>query len=136
MTRDRHGLRGEDEGSALMPLMDVMLSVLAGVMYCLTIAEFGGQIDVYLPGVAAAAPTQPVDNVEVSFDAAGAYYVADRPVERTGLTAALRAAIGVEGRPVVIRGDRAAPFEVSVVLYEAAREAGASHVLVATRDRR
>ena len=80
--RKHHALADDGDSDSLVPLMDVLFSVLAGVMFCLAIAEFGGRIEVDLPGVAAMATKWSAVHNQATAKANAAEH--DQHVDRVG----------------------------------------------------
>ncbi len=97
--------RGEDEGGSMMPLMDVLFSVMAGVMFCLALAEFGNRIKVDLPTANGPSTKPPTESISVSITAAGELFVEGNATTVEGLSAAVQSARHDRDIPVIIRTD-------------------------------
>jgi biopolymer transport protein ExbD len=123
----------------LIPLLDVIFSVLACFAFMLAMSELRpSSLPVSLPtvnadGAGAASEQAPI---EISFDAAELVMLDDELVTIENLEVALASALLADPtRPVRLRGDRAAPHGLTATILAAVSAAGAEHVEIAIQSR-
>ena len=115
-------------------LIDVVFLLLLFFVVTSTFLERPG-LDLTLP---AASPTEVArrDEVTVEIDADGATWLDGRRVEVAGLEGALESALAAGGTErVVLEADERVPHGRVVEAMDAARRAGATGLVVATRPR-
>lgn len=121
----------------LTPLIDVVFLLL--LFFLLTAAPAPDPtLDVALPASAAAEPPPPAREVTVVLQASGTIHYEGAVVELAELESRLlELARADSGARVVLRGDRAARYDLFVGILEAASSAGLSlHVAVSPLDTR
>ena len=126
-------VRPRAPGLNLTPLIDIVFLLLVFFVLTTHFVEEGG-VAVRLPS-AEAIPEPPEEPVTVTVTREGAVFLGGEEVEPGQLADRLQGELGLEGRPVVVRGDREAPLQAAVGVLEAARRAGAARLVVAAARR-
>jgi len=115
----------------ITPLVDIFLVLLIIFMVTTSVITSQGK-EVNLPGAAVAKATP--SGVTVTIDAEGGIQVGEKSVSAAALPQALKAALGASREKVVIlRGDRKVLLGQAVSVLDAAQQAGASGIALATR---
>ena len=115
----------------ITPLVDIFLVLLIIFMVTTSVITSQGK-EVNLPGAAVAKATP--SGVTVTIDADGGIQVGEKSVSVAALPQALKAALGASREKVVIlRGDRKVLLGQAVSVLDAAQQAGASGIALATR---
>ena len=115
----------------ITPLVDIFLVLLIIFMVTTSVITRQGK-EVNLPGAAVAKATP--SGVTVTIDAEGGIQVGEKSVSAAALPQALKAALGASREKVVIlRGDRKVLLGQAVSVLDAAQQAGASGIALATR---
>jgi len=114
------------------PLVDVMLVLLVIFMVTAPILQSGVAVD--LPPAASAQLGQESDDLVVSVDAAGTFYVEDAAVDDGELERRLEAVAAESStRRVYVRADAGVEYGRVMAVLDAIRTAGLSRVGLATR---
>jgi len=128
---------GEEVGDDIVaeinitPLVDIFLVLLIIFMVTTSVITAQGK-EVDLPGAAVATPTP--SGVTVTVTAEGEVLVGDKTVGSADLLEELKAALeGSREKVVILRGDRKVLLGEAVNILDAAQEAGASGIALATR---
>ena len=115
----------------ITPLVDIFLVLLIIFMVTTSVITSQGK-EVNLPGAAVAKATP--SGVTVTIDAEGGIQVGEKSVSAAALPQALKTALGASREKVVIlRGDRKVLLGQAVSVLDAAQQAGASGIALATR---
>ena len=115
----------------ITPLVDIFLVLLIIFMVTTSVITSQGK-EVNLPGAAVAKATP--SGVTVTIDADGGIQIGEKSVSAAALPQALKAALGASREKVVIlRGDRKVLLGQAVSVLDAAQQAGASGIALATR---
>jgi len=114
------------------PLVDVMLVLLVIFMVTAPILQSGVAVD--LPPAASGGLGQESDDLIVSIDAAGTFYLEDSPVDDGELERRLEAVAAESStRRVYVRADAGVEYGRVMAVLDAIRTAGLSRVGLATR---
>jgi biopolymer transport protein TolR len=114
------------------PLVDVMLVLLVIFMVTAPILQSGVAVD--LPPAASAQLGQQSDDLVVSIDAKGTFYVGDDEVDDGELEQRLQAAAAESSdRRVFVRADAGVEYGRVMMVLDAIRRAGLPRVGLATR---
>jgi biopolymer transport protein TolR len=128
MTHYRHKRKKLMSEINVVPYIDVMLVLL--VIFMITAPLMAQGVKVNLPNAKAqAVDTQRAENLVVTVDAAGKYYLDDKPI--TGEKLVDRVAGALKANPkssVQVRGDREANYGDVVKLMALLQDAGAPSV--------
>jgi biopolymer transport protein ExbD len=111
----------------MVPLIDVMFTLLIFFIYAFLSMAVHRGVDVELPGATAAVSTQN-DYVDISITEDNSIFVNKQPVSLEGAAAAVRAACGGQKLPVFINGDRRAGLGLAVELLDRLRLDGIEKV--------
>ena len=115
----------------ITPLVDIFLVLLIIFMVTTSVITSQGK-EVNLPGAAVAKATP--SGVTVTIDADGGIQVGEKSVSAAALPQALKAALdGSREKVVILRGDRKVLLGQAVSVLDAAQQAGASGIALATR---
>ena len=115
----------------ITPLVDIFLVLLIIFMVTTSVITSQGK-EVNLPGAAVAKATP--SGVTVTIDADGGIQIGEKSVSAAALPQALKTALGASREKVVIlRGDRKVLLGQAVSVLDAAQQAGASGIALATR---
>jgi len=133
----RTGSRSKWAGAVidLTPLIDVVFLLL--LFFLLTAAPAPDPtLDVALPAAAASAAPDPAREVTVVLQSTGVIHYEGAIVDLPGLEARLLELAQADARArVILRGDRAARYDLFVAILEAVSSAGLSlHVAVSPQD--
>jgi biopolymer transport protein ExbD len=118
----------------MTPLVDVMLVLL--VVFMITLPVVQQAVNVELPRVASTPNHALTDSVQLTVDAQGHYFLADKNVPADLLEDSLRTA--AEKAPqlqLYIRGDKKVPYEQVAWAMTAAQRAGLSRIGFVTESR-
>lgn len=116
----------------MTPLVDVAL-VLLIIFMVATPMILEGSVKVKLPS-AVTAKELPEMALTISVTADGRVEVNGKTVEPEHLVKEIRTQLQKKDQPVVIRGDEAVPYGVVANVLDAARQAGATRLALATRQ--
>lgn len=132
--------RSEPPRIDLTPLIDVVFLMLIFFMVSTTFDE-QTRLKVDLPEATTSDETRPeaVESIRVTIDASGKFYVNDRQLARHDRET-LRRTLGeltggVTDTPIVVSGDRAAPWQAMITLLDVVAQLGLNQLsFVARRD--
>ncbi|MGH8752199.1 MAG: ExbD/TolR family protein [Burkholderiales bacterium] len=134
----RRGHLKEEPEINLVPLIDVLLVILIFLMVSTTYSKFT-ELKINLPQADTEKQQERPNQVTVGIDAGGRYMVETTPVNTLSpeeLSQALRKAAGNLNDPViVIRADADTTHKAVIMLMEAARLAGYSHITFTAESR-
>jgi biopolymer transport protein TolR len=129
----RRGRRSPMAEINVTPMVDVMLVLL--IIFMVTAPLLVAGVPVNLPDSRAGALDQQSKPLEISIKRDGAIFVGDEPVEEAQLPAIFaerRAAIGGEGPPVFLRGDRDLNYGLVMRVMGELNRAGLNKVSLVT----
>lgn len=128
MTRNRHKRKRLMSEINVVPYIDVMLVLL--VIFMITAPLMAQGVKVNLPTAKAqVVDTTRVENLVVTVDNAGKYYLDDRPIASAALTDRVARALKANPKASVqVRGDRDANYGDVVKLMALLQDAGAPSV--------
>ncbi|MBP8130755.1 MAG: biopolymer transporter ExbD [Candidatus Hydrogenedentes bacterium] len=119
-------------GINITPLVDVMFILIIFFTVSSTFRSHLG-VDVVLPR-SSTAMEEAQGTHELAVNAAGDFYWNGRRVDAAALDAELNALLQRDPEAaIVLRGDEAAPFQAVVAAMDAARQAGAVHLVIPTQ---
>ncbi|HVS27878.1 MAG TPA: biopolymer transporter ExbD [Burkholderiales bacterium] len=122
----------------LVPLIDVLLVILIFLMVSTTYSKFT-ELQINLPQADAEKQQEHPNQINIGVDASGRYMIEKTPLNTTSpevLSEAMRKAAGNLNDPViVINADASATHKAVILIMEAARLAGYSHITF-TAERR
>ena len=129
--------RPEPPRVELTPLIDVVFLLLIFFMVSTTFDKHT-RLEVDLPEVQTENPTEPEkDQIEITIDAEGHFYVNDRELVRHDvdtLKATLqKIADGRDDLPVIVTGDKGAPYQAAMSVMDAAGQLGLSRLSFVAR---
>ena len=129
--------RPEPPRVELTPLIDVVFLLLIFFMVSTTFDKHT-RLEVDLPEVQTENPTeQEKDQIEITIDAEGHFYVNDRELVRHDvdtLKATLqKIADGRDDLPVIVTGDKGAPYQAAMSVMDAAGQLGLSRLSFVAR---
>ena len=132
--------RGQQQGSRmpelnLVPLMDVIMTILIYfIIVSMTLTNFQS-VNVKLPGAsgpASGSSAAPIDPLVVGLNLQGQILVNNAVVSQDGLAAAVAQYLGEKPQGVVIlKADRAVPYEGVVTLLSSLQRLGGDRVSLA-----
>jgi biopolymer transport protein ExbD len=132
--------RSEPPRIDLTPLIDVVFLMLIFFMVSTTFDE-RTQLKIDLPEAAAEDEARPEasESVNITIDATGRFYVNDQPLVRHDRDTLRRTLKDLSGGatdiPVVVSGDRSAPWQAMITLLDVAAQLGLNQLsFVAKRD--
>lgn len=107
----------------MTPLVDIMLVLL--VIFIITLPVVQHAVKVQLPTARSAPDPSPPENLQLTVDAQGQYFLARQVVEAGALEKALRAQATLQPQPqLYIRGDQTVPYAQVAFAMAAAQRAG------------
>lgn len=134
----RRGHLKEEPEINLVPLIDVLLVILIFLMVSTTYSRFT-ELQINLPQADAEKQPERPNQVTIGVDAGGHYMVETKPVNTSSpeeLSQELRRAAGKLNDPViVIRADASATHKAVMMVMEAARLSGYSHITFTAEPR-
>jgi biopolymer transport protein ExbD len=127
--------QGDEPEVNLTPLIDVVFILLLFFMVSTTFQR-ESEIKIELPEASAAPVEEDKDVLEIIIDAEGRYFIDEQQVVNTELETLKKAIQKLRGDqteiPVVIRADRATPYEAVVRAMDATSQLGLVHMSLAT----
>ncbi len=95
------------------------------------------RIQVKLPQADVRAPAKQKEPIEVTIDARARVYLGGKPIQLSGLTAAIRSMLGSDtGTNVIVRSDRSVVFDRVVQVLDAVKKSGAERLSLAVEEKR
>ena len=130
----RTRLRAESPGFQLAPMVDVVFLLLTFFITSQLYAQWEVSIDITLPTArTGAAPRRLPGEIILNLQADGAVVVNHQPFDDTQLTAMLRRLVEhFPGQPIVLRADRATPYEEVIRVLDLCRGADVWNIAFAT----
>ncbi|MCU0969294.1 MAG: biopolymer transporter ExbD [Rubrivivax sp.] len=111
----------------ITPLVDVMLVLL--VIFIVAAPLMASRLPLELPRAPGAAPAGPAAALALAIDAQGQWYLADEPLPRVRIEAALREAAARDpSTEVHLRADRRVPYGAVAELIGTVQSAGLSRL--------
>lgn len=124
----------DDVGFQLAPMIDMTFLLLVFFMVTTKISKEQVKVDIKLPAASnAVVPADIGDRDIISIDAAGNYFIGQRPTDKTQLAAHLKARFA--NHPplrLYVRADQSTPGRKIKELMRMASEAGAINVIFGT----
>lgn len=122
---------------SLTPLIDVVFLLLIFFLVTSEFEEEERRLDIVLPSATSAVPmvSKPREIV-VDIDASGAIYLSGQPTELSELNRLMQIAVASNptNQSVVIRADRATPFQPVVSVMDLCNKTGIRDYSVTTQD--
>lgn len=119
----------------MTPLVDVMLVLL--IIFIITVPVMKHSVNVDLPQASSQREEVKPETIRLSVDAAGAYYLNEKPVSDEALPALLQAEAARQPQPDLhIRGDKAVRYERVAQAMAMAQQAGLRKIGFITEPRR
>lgn len=111
----------------MTPLVDVMLVLL--IIFIITIPVVQHAIKVELPKVSSVRDQTPPENLQLSVDAQGQFFLGKEAVAAVALESALHVHATKDPQPqLYIRGDKKVPYEFVAEAMAAAKRAGLAKI--------
>jgi biopolymer transport protein ExbD len=111
----------------MTPLVDVMLVLL--IIFIITIPVVQHAVKVELPRTSSTQDKTPPENLQLSVDAQGQFFLGKQPVAADALESALREHAGQDPQPqLYIRGDKKVAYEHVAKAMSAAQRAGLAKI--------
>ena len=111
----------------MTPLVDVMLVLL--VIFIITLPVIQHAVKVDLPSASSVRSAPPPDNLQLSIDAQGQYFLGTQALGASGLFNRLQAEANKDPQPqLYIRGDKRVPYEFVAQAMSSAKRAGMQRV--------
>ena len=118
----------------MTPLVDVMLVLLSIFIITVPVMKHSGNVD--LPQASSQREEVKPETIRLSVDAAGAYYLNEKPVSDEALPALLQAEAARQPQPDLhIRGDKAVRYERVAQAMAMAQQAGLRKIGFITEPR-
>jgi len=118
----------------MTPLVDVMLVLL--IIFIITVPVMKHSVNVDLPQASSQREKVKPETIRLSVDAAGAYYLNEKPVSDEALPALLQAEAARQPQPDLhIRGDKAVRYERVAQAMAMAQQAGLRKIGFITEPR-
>jgi len=118
----------------MTPLVDVMLVLL--IIFIITVPVMKHSVNVDLPQASSQREEVKPETIRLSVDAAGAYYLNEKPVSDEALPALLQAEAARQPQPDLhIRGDKAVRYERVAQAMAMAQQAGLRKIGFITEPR-
>ena len=115
----------------MTPLVDVMLVLL--VIFIITLPVIQHAVKVDLPSASSTRSAPPPDNLQLSIDAQGQYFLGKQALDDHDLFAQLQAEASKDPQPqLYIRGDKRVPYEFVAQAMSSAKRAGMQRVSFVT----
>jgi biopolymer transport protein ExbD len=119
----------------MTPLVDVMLVLL--IIFIITIPVVQHAVKVELPRVSSSQDKTPPENLQLSVDSQGHFFLGQQPVAADALEDALREHAAKEPQPqLYIRGDKKVPYEHVAQAMSAAQRAGLAKIGFVTESKK
>lgn len=130
----RRRARPEPVGFQLAPMIDVVFLLLCFFVASQLFAQWESEIDIQLPTAkSAATPQRLPGEIILNVRADGAVVVSGRSFDAEGLDRLLAQLVELyPGQPVVIRADRATPYQRVIAVIDACRRAEIWNIAFAT----
>jgi biopolymer transport protein ExbD len=111
----------------MTPLVDVMLVLL--VIFIITLPVIQHAVKVDLPSASSARSAPPPNNLQLSIDAQGHYFLGQQALDAHGLFTRLQVEASKDPQPqLYIRGDKRVPYEFVAQAMSSAQRAGLQRV--------
>ncbi len=111
----------------MTPLVDVMLVLL--VIFIITLPVIQHAVKVDLPSASSTRSTPPPDNLQLSIDAQGQYFLGKQALDAHGLFTRLQVEASKDPQPqLYIRGDKRVPYAFVAQAMSSAQRAGLQRV--------
>ncbi|MEN9889085.1 MAG: Biopolymer transport protein ExbD [Pseudomonadota bacterium] len=111
----------------MTPLVDVMLVLL--IIFIITVPVIQHAVKVQLPRASSSRDQTPPENLQLSVNAQGQYFLGAKAVAPDALEALLRQQAAKEPQPqLYIRGDKQVPYERVAQAMTAAQRAGLTRI--------
>jgi biopolymer transport protein ExbD len=111
----------------MTPLVDVMLVLL--VIFIITLPVIQHAVKVDLPSASSMRSSPPPDNLQLSIDAQGQYFLGKQAIDTQTLQARLQEAAAKDPQPqLFIRGDKRVPYEFVAQAMSTAQRAGLQRI--------
>ncbi len=111
----------------MTPLVDVMLVLL--VIFIITLPVIQHAVKVDLPSASSHRSSPPPDNLQLSIDAQGQYFLGKQAMDAHTLQAHLQEEAGKNPQPqLFIRGDKRVPYEFVAQAMSTAQRAGMQRI--------
>ena len=111
----------------MTPLVDVMLVLL--VIFIITLPVIQHAVKVELPIVSSTRSMPPPENLQLSIDAQGQFFLGKEPLDAAHLLSRLQTEASKEPQPqLFIRGDKRVPYEFIAQAMSSAKRAGLQRV--------
>jgi biopolymer transport protein ExbD len=122
----------EELGIDLTPFIDVVFMLLLFFVVSTTLFKGATELDVQLPEANAKARDADKKSIEIGVDVKGNYFLNGKPIgnDSKHLKAALRQLAEKESLPLVVVGDKAAPYQAVIYALEVAGECGITQVQI------
>jgi len=110
----------------MTPMIDMVFLLLTFFLVATTFQQTEREMDIALPGAAAATPiSAALREIIINVDAQGRMIVAGREMQPADLSNAITAAVSINpAQKVAIRGDRATPYANIVQVLDLCKAAG------------
>jgi biopolymer transport protein ExbD len=111
----------------MTPLVDVMLVLL--VIFIITLPVIQHAVKVDLPRASSTRNAPPPDNLQLSIDAQGQFFLGKQAMDAAGLQTRLQAEASKDPQPqLFIRGDKRVPYEFVAQAMSTAQRAGMQRI--------
>jgi len=111
----------------MTPLVDVMLVLL--VIFIITLPVIQHAVKVDLPSATSTRSSPPPDNLQLSIDAQGQYFLGKQAMDANMLQTRLQEAASKDPQPqLFIRGDKRVPYEFVAQAMSTAQRAGMQRI--------
>jgi biopolymer transport protein ExbD len=111
----------------MTPLVDVMLVLL--VIFIITLPVIQHAVKVDLPSATSTRSSPPPDNLQLSINAQGQYFLGKQALDATALQTHLQEAARKEPQPqLFIRGDKRVPYEFVAHAMSTAQRSGLQRI--------
>ena len=111
----------------MTPLVDVMLVLL--VIFIITLPVIQHAVKVDLPSVSSVRSSPPTNNLQLSVDAQGQYFLGKQAISADALQLRLKDEASKDPQPqLFIRGDKRVPYEFVAQAMSSAQRAGLQRI--------
>jgi biopolymer transport protein ExbD len=111
----------------MTPLVDVMLVLL--VIFIITLPVIQHAVKVDLPSASSTRSSPPPDNLQLSIDAQGQYFLGKQAIDANALQTRLQTEASKDPQPqLFIRGDKRVPYEFVAQAMSTAQRAGLQRI--------
>jgi biopolymer transport protein ExbD len=111
----------------MTPLVDVMLVLL--VIFIITLPVIQHAVKVDLPSASSVRSSTPPDNLQLSVDAQGQYFLGKQAIPADALQSRLKDEANKDPQPqLFIRGDKRVPYEFVAQAMSTAQRAGLQRI--------